>query len=311
MRVLVIVNEAAGPPRAGDAEDLPTRIRRGFARNGVEATVRATASTDLAGLADEGSLDGFDAVVAGGGDGTVHGVANAVRDRIAMGVLPLGTHNHFAKDLGMPLELDAAIDALAKGRPEPFDVAEVDDRLFVNFSALGIHPHVVADREEQRRATGRGKLVAMAVATWRTLFRLPLMVVRLSSTAHPALRRLTPSVIVCTNPHQMALLGLEGVSYAGRGLLNVYVAHSRGPLGTLWLILRALFRRLGDARRFEALAVPDVTVDRGVRSVLVSLDGEVAALRSPLRYRILRGGLRVVRPPPGDVRPAAPTAPGP
>jgi diacylglycerol kinase family enzyme len=299
MRWLVLVNASAGSVASGGDGDAAERIREACARRGVVADVRTVDPRDVGRVAREAaSPASHDAVVAAGGDGTASVVADAVRERVALGVIPLGTHNHFAKELGVPLGVAEAVDALAGGAVEPLDVAEVEGRLFLNFSALGFHPHVVAERDARRDAGEGGKRAATAAATWRVLFRLPLMVARIRSSAGPPLRRVTPSLVVCTNAHQMAVFGVEGVSYPDRGLLNLYVARATGPLGMAWLLLRALCRRVGDARRFEAVVLPDATVDVESSRVLVSVDGEVTTLRPPLRYRVLRGGLRVLRPRP-------------
>ncbi len=309
-RVLVVLNPKAGTA-ADVGDDVGARVRKAFRERGVEAEVRAPEPAGLVEALSERATEGFDAVVAAGGDGTASAVAQALGPRLPFGVLPLGTHNHFAKDLGGPLDLEPAIDALLRGSVEDLDVAEVRSapasrgtaggapeatgRVFLNFSGIGFHPEVVARRESSDSGgTGRGAL-ATAVAMLRGLTHLPLLRVRLRSSGAPVIRRLTPSVIVCTNPHQMEVFGVEDVSYPERGVLNVYVARTRGPLGLLALILRALVRRLGDARSFETLVLPEVTLEAG-RRLLVSIDGEVTAMRTPLHYRIRRRGLRVVRP---------------
>jgi diacylglycerol kinase family enzyme len=300
MRVLVLLNQAAGALARTDADDEPRRIRAGFAAAGVDARVESVEAKDLAVrlAAFREAKDGpFDAVIGGGGDGTLNTIAAALAGtRTAFGVLPLGTHNHFAKDLGIPLDLDAAVAALARGSPQDIDVAEVNGRLFLNFSALGFHPLVVKHREAQRSARGRAKFLALFVAVWRVMRVLPLMRVTLTCGGATVVRRLTPSVIVCNNPHQMRVIGVEAVSHPGRALLNVYLARATRWPGVLWLILRAAARRLGGARTFEALALPEVTIDTRSRHARVSIDGEVTDLRTPLRYRVRRGGLKVIVP---------------
>src|SRR6185503_2272868 len=109
------------------------------------------------------------AVVAGGGDGTLNTIAAALAGTgKPFGVLPLGTHNHFAKDMAVPLDLAAAVAALARGvargRFRDVDVGEVNGRLFLNFSGIGLHPLVVKHRDVQRAVLGRNKFVAMCVA---------------------------------------------------------------------------------------------------------------------------------------------------
>jgi diacylglycerol kinase family enzyme len=142
----------------------------------------------------------------------------------------------------------------------------------------------------------------MFFALLRVLRRPPVLRARLESDALNV-RRITPSVIVCNNPHQMRVFGVENVSHAGRSLLNVYVARSTNWLGLVWLIVRAAFRTLDSARKFEAFTLKDVTIHTRRKSARVSIDGEVADLPTPLRYRVRRGGLKVISPlaaPPPD-----------
>src|SRR3954451_19714911 len=126
MRVLVILNEAAGTLANSGTGDEARRIRAGFAAAGGDADVREVAGPKIDETARGATDAGFDAVIAGGGDGTLNTIANALAGGpVAFGVLPLGTHNHFAKELGVPLELDAAVAALARGTVDDLDVAEV------------------------------------------------------------------------------------------------------------------------------------------------------------------------------------------
>jgi diacylglycerol kinase family enzyme len=298
MKVVVLLNQAAGTLVASQNCDEPARIRDGFAAAGVEADVRCVEGKDLAAGVAEAVAARADAVIGGGGDGTLNTIANALagnKSGTAFGVLPLGTHNHFAKELGIPLDLDAAVAALARGVTKYLDVGEVNGRVFLNFSGLGMHPMLVKHRDAQRTALGRKKFVAMFVALIRVLGRLPVMRVYLSF-GDTTLRRITPSVIVCNNAHQMEVFGLTGVSYADRSVLNVYLARSTHWLGVLWLIVKAMFRRLYTARSFESMVLPELTIDARSRHARVSIDGEIVDLRTPLRYRVRRGGLKVIVP---------------
>src|SRR5476649_731552 len=111
---------------------------------------------------------GVDAVVAGGGDGTINAVASVLAgSSVALGVLPLGTLNHFAKDLNIPLDLDQAIATIARGTTAQVDVGDVNGRIFVNNSSLGLYPHIVRARDQQQRRLGRGKWTRLAGHSWR------------------------------------------------------------------------------------------------------------------------------------------------
>jgi diacylglycerol kinase family enzyme len=301
MNALVLLNQSAGTLAASQTSDEPERIRRGLAAHGVDADVRAVAPEDLDPVAREAARsDAFAAVIVGGGDGTLNTVAAALAGTgKPFGVLPLGTHNHFAKDVGVPLDLDAAVAALgrglARGAFRDIDVGEVNGRPFLNFSGVGLHPLVVKHRDVQRAVLGRNKFVAMFVALLRVLRRPPILRVRLEAPGLGA-RRFTPSVIVCNNPHQMRVFGVENVSYTDRSRLNVYVARSTHWAGLIWLIVRATFRTLDSARNFEAFTLPQLTLRTRGPTTRVSIDGEVTDLPTPLEYTVRRGSLRVVEP---------------
>ena len=296
VRTLIILNQAAGTLAASSTGDEPERIRRGFEAAGVDVDVRTVEGAKLEETARGAKAEGFDAVIAGGGDGTLNTIANALAGGpVAFGVLPLGTHNHFAKELGVPLDLDAAVAALARGTTDDLDVGEVNGRVFLNFSGLGLHPMVVKHRDAQRDVLGRKKFFAMFVALFSVLRRLPVLRVRLWY-GDTMVRRVTPSVIVCNNEHQMKVFGLENVSHADRGVLNVYLARATKWWGVLWLILRAAVKRLETAKTFENLVLPDLIVETRNRHARVSIDGEVTDLRTPLHYRVRRGGLKVIMP---------------
>ena len=304
-KAVVLLNPSAGTLAGGDADSGEAHevIRRAFADHGIEADVRPVDAEHLAAASKEAAGSSAAAVIAGGGDGTLNAVASAlVGTSKPFGVLPLGTHNHFAKDLGVPLELPAAAAALAAalaaGNVQPLDVAEVNGRLFLNFSALGLHPNVVKHRDTQQDVHGRSKPFAMAVAIFAGLKRMPLL--NLTFTADgKSFRRKTPSVIVCNNEYQMKVFGVDNVSKAGRGSLNVYLAKDIGPTGIVRLMARAATRTLPDAKGFESMAVTELRIDTPrphQRSLRVSIDGEVTDLPTPLHYRVRPAGLTVLVP---------------
>lgn len=296
MKLLVLLNGSAGTLTNSATKDEPERIRRAFEAAGHQVEVRHVEGARLEDEARAALKSDVDAIIAGGGDGTINTIANVVAgsDK-AYGVLPLGTHNHFAKDLGLPLELEAAIDALAHGGVTDLPVAEVDGRIFLNFSALGFHPELVRHRDAQRKTLGRTKWLAMGVALFRVFVRFPILRVELR-TPERRIVRYSPSVIVCNNPHQMRVFGVEDASVPQRGLLNVYVATGRSRLGLIWLFLRSLFGRLDRTETFEVVALPEVTIDTRRSWAHVSIDGEVADLRPPLRYKVRQTALRVLTP---------------
>lgn len=308
MRVLVLLNPSSGTMATAEG-DVAERLRNEFQSAGMQAEIVADKPPQLIEQAKLAAKNGYEAVIAGGGDGTLNAIANVVAgSTVAFGVLPLGTHNHFAKELSVPLELDEAVRALAHGRMENLDVAEVNGKLFLNFSAIGVHPAVVKAREEQDhlvKEAGRfGKIIRKCVKVIAGLLafvlaisRLPLLAVRLTGGGQTH-RRLTPSIIVCTNVHQMDVFGALKVSHPRRDQLNIYVAGTTTPFGMLRLFGRVLFRQLHSASRrdFQNLTAPELQIDLRRHKLPVSIDGEVMTLSTPLRYKIRRSGLKVIVP---------------
>jgi diacylglycerol kinase family enzyme len=295
-RWLVLLNPSAGTlAKAGDVDAEIDRIRDAFAAAVPGAEVVTGKPGELIGRAKQAAGEGFDAVIAGGGDGTLNAIANVLADTdVAFGVLPLGTHNHFAKDLGVPLDRDEAIKALASAKVEELPVAEVNGTVFLNFSSLGLHVEIVADRDEQREAIGRKKWLAMLVAMYRKISDPPLLRVKIV-TKEKTTTRVTPSVIICNNLHQMKVFGVHNASVPHRGTLNVYVAKEHRPMGLVRLLGRAALGRLEEADNFEALALEDFGVF--TRShVRTSVDGELLDKGPPFRYRIRPKPLKVLVP---------------
>ena len=219
-----------------------------------------------------------------------------------MGVLPVGTLNHFAKDLGLPMDLATAVDtnarALRDGRVACVDVGRVNGRVFVNNSSIGFYPRVVRRRDKLRERLFRNKWVAMLFALYTSLRRYPELDVSLELGAEPphVVHRRTPFVFVGNNRYALHLFALGGRTRLDAGELCVYMAQHPGRFGTLKLVLLALFRRLKQARDFDELLLGQAVVNTPKRRLAVALDGEIVYLRPPLRYEVLPGSLKVLAP---------------
>jgi diacylglycerol kinase family enzyme len=236
-------------------------------------------------------------VAAGGGDGTINAVASVMVDSgVPFGVLPLGTLNHFAKDLGIPLDLGAAVRNLATGRPMRVDVGEVNGRIFLNNSSLGLYPDIVRDREKQQRRLGRGKWPAAVWAALAALRRYPFLSMRLDVNGERLARR-TPFVFIGNNAYTMQGLAIGERARLDEGVLSLYVAQRPTRLGLLRFAIDALLGRLGETRDFDVLTAPGFDIDTHRRRLLVATDGEVTEMSPPLRYRMRPGALTVLVPP--------------
>ena len=293
-RSAVVILNAASGPGSNDAT-LADRIAALFEAAGADASVvLAHGGAELSTRIDEAIVRRPDVIVAGGGDGTVSSVAAALADgTIALGVLPLGTLNHFAKDLGLPLELEAAVERVARGAIERVDIGEVNGRVFINNSSLGLYPAIVRDRELQRKRLGRGKWPALAWASLSALRRFPFLSARLSVDGVE--RRLrTPFVFIGNNEYLMEGFAIGERDRLDDGRLSVYVVQRASRASLLLLALRALVGRLKQARDFEAMLAGEIVVESRHRRLRVATDGEITLMAPPLRYRIRPKALLVV-----------------
>ena len=295
MRAIALLNLGGGTLARGAAS--PEAVAAALHEAGVEARVLEVPSARLSSAAREAAASGVDLVIAGGGDGTVGAVAGALAGSdTVLGVLPLGTFNHFARDVGMPPDLPAAARALATSQPCALDLAEVNGHRFVNNSALGFYPEVVLERSEPRIRTRLRKALVSLAAAARVVGHYRLSRVTLEVEGERVTTR-TPFVFVSNNPAEMRLFGFGQRARLDSGKLFVYVHHGTSHLAVLHTILAALFKDVRAAGRFDQWETDAVDVEyRHRRPVPVFLDGELLHLQPPLAYRILAGRLRVAMP---------------
>jgi diacylglycerol kinase family enzyme len=273
-------------------------LREKFAAHGMDARVTlAAGGADMVAAARAALAEGVPIVVAGGGDGTINAVAGVVADTdAAFGVLPLGTLNHFAKDIGIPLDLDGAIATIAGGARKLVDVGEVNEQIFLNNSSLGLYPDIVRDREKQQHRLGRGKWPAALWATLGALRRYPFLSLRLSLDDGSEHARRTPFVFIGNNAYTMQGFSIGARDALDAGRLSLYVAQRPGRLALLRLGWRALCGRLAQERDFDVLSAKSLEIDTRHKRIRVATDGEVTVMLTPLRYRIRPAALRVIVP---------------
>ena len=290
----MIINGGAG---AGHDDKAASDLRAKFRVHGCEAEVTlATSGEDMIAAARKAIADGVQVVVAGGGDGTINAVASVMAGSgVDFGVLPLGTLNHFAKDLGIPLELDEAVRNVAEGRRVEVDVGEVNDRIFLNNSSLGLYPDIVRDREKQQHRLGRGKWLAATWAAVAALRRFPFLDVGVGVDGRQHARR-TPFVFIGNNEYIMQGLAIGERRRLDGGTLSLYVAQRPGRLGLVRFAWRALWGRLAQERDFDVMLSDKFDIKTRHRRLRVATDGEVTVMTTPLRYRIRPAALAVIVP---------------
>jgi diacylglycerol kinase family enzyme len=298
MRVVVLVNRSSGTVKK---KKLTVEgLWEMFDKAGIEADVRLLRGHQIHAVAREVVKAGATVVVAGGGDGTVRTVASVlIGGEVPLGVLPLGTLNHFATDLKIPGDLAAAIKVIAQGEVHALDVGEVNGEIFLNNSSLGFYPPIVQARDQEMRRSRLNKWVAMAIATFKLLPKVSSLDLRISS-GDWQIDRSTEVLFVGNGEYRMSALDHSAPNRLQTGgFLYVYVARTRSRLGLVGLALAGLFRDVKQTKSVEDWKARELKVEvRQTRAIPVAFDGEVSRLRSPLHYRKRVGALRVILPPP-------------
>jgi len=293
-RVTVLLNRGGGAV-AADAK-IGEKVARALSQAGVDAEVELVEGGDCAVRCRSIAERGDELLVVGGGDGTISAAASAlVGTKTVLGILPLGTLNHFARDLGIPAKLEDAAKLIAERRERKVDVAEMNGRIFINNSAIGLYPLLVVDRDSQRRRLGRSKAAAMLVASIRTLFRFGHQ--RLVLTIDDRNAQIdTPLLFVGNNDYRMDLAAAGQRDSLEGGRLCVLVMRKKTRRGFIAATFRAL---LGRSRTDDMVRLDDaerLRVSSRKRMIAVSLDGEVARVELPLEYKIRPKALRVTAP---------------
>jgi YegS/Rv2252/BmrU family lipid kinase len=293
VKIIISANAGASARDNDNVRALLTRIFDEH-RVGIDMSV-AHNGAELTELAREAARGSYKVIVAGGGDGTVSSVAASVLDTDkALGVLPLGTLNHFARDMRIPFDVEAAAHTIVAGHTTEVDVAEVNNRIFLNNSSLGLYPIIVREREKRQRL-GSGKWPAFVWATIQALRRYPFLDVRLRIDEH-LLDRTTPFVFVGNNVYAMDSFNIGLRNNLDRGVLSIYITHRTSRLRLISLALRALIGRLRNDKDFLALSSTEVKIETARKRLRVAFDGEVEVMETPLRYQIRRRALRVIVP---------------
>ncbi|MFN2393304.1 MAG: diacylglycerol kinase family protein [Pyrinomonadaceae bacterium] len=289
----IIINAASGTSNKEDERQILADI---FEANGVDAQINlAQSGAEIVEMAKRAARGNSEIIVAGGGDGTISAVASElVGTEKILGVLPLGTLNHFAKDLNIPLDLEEAARTIIAGVVAKVDVGEVNGQVFINNSSLGLYPEVVR-RREQRQRLGYGKWNSLVRAAFQVLRRYPFLNIRLNTDGEEIITR-TPFVFVGNNTYEMETFNIGGRTCLDAGHLSLYMTPRAGRFELLQMALRALFGNLRQAKDFVSLCTDEVWIETRRRQMRVAMDGEVLMLQMPLHYRVRPAALSVIVP---------------
>lgn len=312
--LLFVINASSG---AHDVDAKCGVIESALSASGRRGELLVCRPSELQQVATQAAAQAVSrgtAVVAVGGDGSLNTVAQAAHGAgCAMGVIPYGTFNYFARTHGIPTDPAAAVQVLLAARPHPVQVAAINQRLFLVNASLGLYPELLQDREAYKARFGRSRWVAL-VAAFVTLLRAQRRL-RLHIEMGGAVRDVqTLTLFIGNNRLQLAQLGAEPADTLagtpGHGSMAALMLRPIGTLAMIRLMLHGAMGRLGEAAGVESFEFHHMVVKprlaRARREVVVAFDGEVARMRSPIDIRVLEAPLYLLQ---GDGAPG--TASGP
>ena len=236
--------------------------------------------------------DGKRLFIAAGGDGTVNCVIQPlVHSEGILGVIPMGTFNHFARDAGVPLDWREALDVALNGATRQVDVARANERFFVNNVSMGLYPEMVARREERGREYPRWK--ARLYAAYGTLQKYPHVTVTLESEHHQMAVR-THVLMVSNNPHDLSRIGIEAPrTTLEEGRLSVYWLPHLRRIALRRFLAHYLAGRVHATPGFRSFRTARMKVHSSKKHLRVGVDGELFTFHMPIVITIAPKSLLV------------------
>jgi diacylglycerol kinase family enzyme len=303
-----VINAAAGSSDADTRREVIETELRAAGRRGELLFSRPAELARVAQQAATTAIATRTAVVAVGGDGTLNTVAQAAHAvGCAMGVVPQGTFNYFARTHGIPADPTEAVRLLLRSAPAPVQVAGINDRVFLVNASLGLYPDLLEDREAYKARFGRSRWVAF-VAACGTLLRAQRQLRLHIEMGGKARDVQALTLFVGNNRLQLQQFGAEPedtlAGTPGAGSMAALMLRPIGTLSIIRLMLHGAMGKLGEAQsverfEFEHMVVRP-TLAPGRRGVKVAFDGEVTRMRAPLDFRVLGKPLYLLMPRPHD-----------
>ena len=277
-------------PASGERPDLVAAASEA----GLEV-IRLSRETDVTAMIRERMHEGRRLFIAAGGDGTVNCVIQAlIHTDACLGVIPLGTFNHFARDAGVPMSWREALDVALDGATAQVDAARANDRFFVNNVSLGLYPEMVARREERGRQYPRWK--ARLWAAYGTLQKYPHVTVTLESEHHQMAVR-THVLMVSNNRYDLSRIGIEAPrSTLEEGRLSVYWLPHLRRVALMRFLAHYLAGRVHETPGFRSFRTSRMKVHASKEHLRAGVDGELFTFQMPIVITIAPKSLLVKIP---------------
>lgn len=291
----VLINREGGAAKAA-GDRLAEKVEAAFVAAGAHIDMQLLTAEALGNAIEDASAK-HPRIVIAGGDGTVASAAQILAGgKTELAVLPLGTLNHFARDLEIPTDLEEAAKLAVQGKAQAVDVGEVNGQRFINNASVGLYPFMVQNRDAIRDRRGLPKWLASVPAAWDALARLRHHRLRIDLGQGEA-PIVTPLLFIGNNRYSLDAGSVGKRETLQDGKLSVYAVSRASRAALLWFGLRAAVGLADGAKEFAALGDAEaLTVNGHGRSIEIALDGEVRRLDLPLQFKALAGALQVVIP---------------
>lgn len=297
MRFVTVLNRKGGTLRTTDLDAFGAHIHETLTARGHTVDIRVVDPDDVTeAIRTAAKQDGVDVVLVGGGDGTVSSAAGLLMNsKVALAILPAGTMNLFARSLGIPQDIRAAVESFAEGILRKVDIATADDVAFVHQYSIGMHAKMVSLRDKMEFGSRLGKMVASAKAAWRTVLNPPSLKVRLTVDGRSRVVR-TAGIGVSNN-----LFGEGHLPFADRpdgGLLGVYVTVARERRDIVRFAFNVARGRWRQNPHVDVGSGKEVTIDilSSRKRFRCVIDGELETLDETTTIRIHERALTVLVP---------------
>lgn len=257
--------------------------------------VRFTRGVDITAAVREQIQSGRKLFIAAGGDGTISTVAQPiVNSDAALGVIPVGTYNHFARDLGLPLDWRAALDVALNGTTRQVDTGRLNDRFFINNVSIGLYPELIARREERGREASRWK--ARLYAAYVTLRKYPYVTLAVETEYLNEIIK-THVFVVSNNSYDLSRLGVEAPrNTLEEGLLSVYWLPRIPRIALMRFLGHYLAGRVKSTPGFRSFRTTRLKVQSARKRIHLGVDGELVIMPPPLVITIVPSSLLVKVP---------------
>jgi diacylglycerol kinase family enzyme len=245
----------------------------------------------------EALRQGVTCIVAAGGDGTVSCIAGSIvkqNSDVKLGILPLGTFNHLAKDLNIPLDIQQAFEIIIKGNTKLVDIGKVNNTYFINNSSLGVYPQLVKEREilQQQGISKRTALFKAIIEVFKKHSSITIHFKVQGRKVH----KKTPFVFIGNNKYQISGLTIGSRNELDQGTLCICMIRHVGRWRLVALTLKALWGSVQHEKDFNVIGLQECTIQSTKNVLLVSHDGEITPMHPPITFKIVPKALKIIVP---------------